>query len=385
MNHHGNGPQAVIAGIGASRQGKFPGSTDLSLATEAVRALIDDCGIDKDAIDGLLTMPGTTSNDSAKHYLELGEHLGINPKVAGSLQMGGATCGALVQQAALYIEAGMAEAVLCVFGDAAKTGGSRFSAAPGRDPSWKNWGMFGNAANSAMGATRHMALYGTTSEQLGWVAVNGRNNASLNPEAVMREPITIEDHQASRWIVEPLHLLDCCLITDGGVAILVTSPERARDLRQPSVSLLGMGQGHTLETLAKKDWWYLPHQQDCISRAYRMAGLSPADIDVAQLYDNFTISVLFWLEHAGFCAPGESGPFVEGGTRIALDGELPLNTAGGNLSESYMQGWLHLVEGVRQMRHGAGVRQVADAETCLVTGRGMTLNTASCLILGRNT
>jgi len=121
VNHHGNGPQAVIAGIGASRQGKFPGSTDLSLATEAVRALIDDCGIDKDAIDGLLTMPGTTSNDSAKHYLELGEHLGINPKVAGSLQMGGATCGALVQQAALYIEAGMAEAVLCVFGDAAKT------------------------------------------------------------------------------------------------------------------------------------------------------------------------------------------------------------------------------------------------------------------------
>jgi acetyl-CoA acetyltransferase len=376
-------PSAVIAGIGPSRQGKLPGETDLSLATEAFLALLEDSGIDKSSIDGLLTMPGTTSRDPAKHYLELGEHWGINPKIAGSLQMGGATCGALVQQAALYIEAGMAEAVVCVFGDAAKTGGSRFSAAPGREPSWKNWGMFGNAANSALGATRHMALYGTTSEQLGWVAVNARRNASLNAAAVMRVPMTIEDHQTSRWIVEPLHLLDCCLISDGGVAILVTSPERAKDLKQPPVSLLGMGQGHTLETLGKKDWWYLPHQQDCISRAYRMAGLSPHDIDVAQLYDNFTISVLFWLEHAGFCQPGESGPFVEGGTRIALEGELPLNTAGGNLSESYMQGWLHVVEGVRQMRHGAGVRQVKDAQTCLVTGRGMTLNTASCLILGR--
>lgn len=373
----------MIAGVGASRQGAIPGSTDLTLATEAVLSLLEDCGVDKDDVDGLLTMPGTTSRTGATHYLEVGEHLGMNPQVAGSLQMGGATCGALVQQAALYIEAGMAEAVLVVFGDAAKTGGSRFSGASGRDPSWKNWGMFGNAANSALGATRHMALYGTTSEQLGWVAVIGRRNASLNPAAVMREPITIDDHQNSRWIVEPLHLLDCCLISDGGVAVLVTSPERAADLRQPPVSLLGMGQGHTLETLGRKDWWYLPHQRDCVSRAYRMAGLSPADIDVAQLYDNFTISVLFWLEHAGFCQPGDSGPFVEGGSRIALEGELPINTAGGNLSESYMQGWLHLVEGVRQMRHAAGERQVPDARTCLVTGRGMNLNTASCLILGR--
>jgi acetyl-CoA acetyltransferase len=242
--------------------------------------------------------------------------------------------------------------------------------------------MFGNAANSALGAQRHMALYGTTSEQLGWVAVNARRNASLNPNAVMRDLITIEDHQSSRWIVEPLHLFDCCLISDGGVAILVTSADRAKDLKQPGVPILGMGQGHTLETLERKDWWYLPHQQDCVSRAYQMAGLGPKDIHVAQLYDNFTISVLFWLEHAGFCAPGDSGPFVDGGTRIALEGELPLNTAGGNLSESYMQGWLHVVEAVHQMRGNAGSRQVARAETCLVTGRGMTLNTASCLILG---
>jgi acetyl-CoA acetyltransferase len=372
---------ASIVGVGASRQGKLPGSTDLSLATEALLAALDDAGLAKDDVDGLLTMPGTTSPDPAKHYLRLGEHLGINPKISGSLSMGGATAGALVQQAALAVGAGMADVVACVFGDAARTGGSRFSAASGAGVSWGNWGMYGNAANSALGARRHMALYGTTSEQLGWVAVNGRRNAVLNPAAVMREPITLADHQASRIIVDPLHLLDCCLISDGGVAIIITSAERAADSRRGGTRILGMGQGHTLQTLERKDWWYLPHQQDCVSRAYRMAGLSPPDIDVAQLYDNFTIAVLFWLEHAGFCQPGESGPFVEGGKRIALDGELPVNTAGGNLSESYMQGWLHVVEGVRQMRGECGERQRAGAQTCLVTGRGMTLNTSSCLIL----
>jgi acetyl-CoA acetyltransferase len=374
--------RASIAGVGASRQGSLPGETDLSLATEALVAALDDAGLAKSDVDGLLTMPGTTTPDPAKHYLRLGEHLGINPNVAGSLSMGGATAGALIQQAAMAIDAGLASVVACVFGDAAKTGGSKFSAAGGAAVSWSNWGMFGNAANSALGARRHMALYGTTSEQLGWVAVNGRRNAALNPAAVMREPMGIDDHQGSRMIVDPLHLLDCCLITDGGVAVIVTSAERARDLRAPAVDVLGMGQGHTLQTLERKDWWYLPHQQDCISRAYRMAGLGPDDIDVAQLYDNFTIAVLFWLEHAGFCKPGESGPFVEGGQRIARDGELPINTAGGNLSESYMQGWLHVVEGVRQLRGSCGERQVENARTCLVTGRGMTLNTASCLVLG---
>ncbi len=374
--------RAQITGVGKSKQGKRPGSSDLSLATEALQAALDDSGFTKDDIDGLLTMPGTTTADPVKHYLGLGEHLGIDPKVAGSLNAGGATAGMLIQQAALAIDAGMAEVVAVVFGDAARSGGSRFSAPTGAAVSSGNWGMYGNAANSALGARRHMALYGTTSEQLGWVAVNNRRNASLNPDAVMQKPITIEDHQNSRMIVDPLHLFDCCLISDGGVAYLVTSAERARDSKKGGVPLLGLGQGHTLQTLERKDWWYLPHQQDCISRAYRMAGLSPADIDVAQLYDNFTISVLFWLEHGGFVKPGESGPFVEGGQRIALEGELPINTAGGNLSESYMQGWLHVVEGVRQMRGESGPRQIVGARTCLVTGRGMALQTSSCLILG---
>ena len=373
----------MIAGVGASPQGRLPGETALSLATTAFKAALEDAGLQKADVDGLLTMPGTTSMEGPKHYLALGERLGINPRIAGSLSMGGATAGALIQQAALAVDAGMANVVACVFGDSARTGGSKFNASAGSSEPWGIWGMLSNAANSALGAQRHMALYGTTSEQLGWVAVNNRRNASLNPDAVMREPITLADHQASRAIVEPLHLLDCCLITDGGVCVIVTTPERARHLRSEPVSIMGMGQAHTLETLEEPDWWYLPHQERCLKQTFEMAEVHPSDIDVAQLYDNFTISVLFWLEHAGFVGRGESGPFVEGGARIALDGELPLNTAGGNLSESYMQGWLHVVEGVRQIRGECGERQVQAADVCLVTGRGMTLNTSSSLILGR--
>jgi acetyl-CoA acetyltransferase len=225
-----------------------------------------------------------------------------------------------------------------------------------------------------------MALYGTTSRHLGNVAVACRKHASMNPNAVMRERFTIEDHQASRMVVEPFHLLDCCLISDGGVCLILTSAERAKDLKQKPVLISGMGQAYTTQNMERENWWYVPHQKDALDRAYRMAGVGPKDIDVAQLYDNFTMSVILWLEHAGFCGVGEGGPFTEGG-RIELGGQLPVNTAGGNLSESYMEGWLHAVEGVRQMRGECGERQVKDAETCLVTGRGMTLNCANAMIL----
>jgi acetyl-CoA acetyltransferase len=375
--------KAAIAGVGASAQGKLPDETNLSLAHAAVTAALDDAGIGKDEVDGLLTMPGTTAPEGPKNYLTLGGHLGINPRIAGSLVAGGSTAGQLIQQAALAIDAGMASVVLCVFADTARTGGSKFDAPAGRGDTWGIWGMFGNAANSAFTAQRHMALYGTTSEQLGWVAVTCRKHASMNEHAVMREPMTLADHQASRPIVDPLKKFDCCLISDGAVAIIVTSAERANDARNGGVRLWGMGQGHTLQTFEHPEWWYLPHQRDAIQSAYAMAGVGPDDIDVAQLYDNFTSSVLLWLEHGGFVERGESGPFVEGGERITFGGQLPINTAGGNLSESYMQGWLHVVEGVRQIRGGCGDRQVDGAEVCLVTGRGMTLNTASALVLGR--
>jgi acetyl-CoA acetyltransferase len=375
--------KAAIVGVGASPQGRLPGSTPVKLGVDAFKRALDDAGLKKDQIDGLLTMPGTTSPEASLNFLRMGETLGIDPKYTGSMTMGGGTAGALVQMAALAIEAGLATTVACVFGDTAKTGGSRFNRASGWGDSWGIWGMYGAAANSAIAASRHMALYGTTSRQLGEVAVACRKHAALNPNAIMREPITIEDHQNSRWVVEPFHLLDCCLISDGGVCIIVTSAERAKDLKKPPVLIAGMGQSYTTQNMEREDWWYVPHQKEALARAFTMAGVGPKDIDVAQLYDNFTMSVLLWLEHAGFCGVGEAGPFVEGG-RIQLGGELPVNTAGGNLSESYMEGWLHIVEGVRQIRGECGPRQVLGAETCLVTGRGMTLNCSNVMVLQKN-
>ena len=370
----------AIVGVGATKQGKLAGSTPVTLGTEAFKLALDDAGLNKGQIDGLLTMPGTTSPEGSLNYLRMGETLGIDPKYTGSMTMGGGTCGALIQNAALAIESGMADYVACIFADTARTGNYRFGRASGWGDSWGIWGMFGAAANSAMAASRHMALYGTTSRHLGNVAVACRKHASMNPNAVMRERFTVDDHQASRMVVEPFHLLDCCLISDGGVAIILTSAERAKDLKQKPVLISGMGQAYTTQNMEREDWWYVPHQKDALDRAYKMAGVGPKDIDVAQLYDNFTMSVILWLEHAGFCGVGEGGPFTEGG-RIELGGPLPINTAGGNLSESYMEGWLHAVEGVRQMRGQGGERQVKDAHTCLVTGRGMTLNCSNAMIL----
>ena len=374
--------RTAIVGVGASPQGKIPGSSSVTLAVEAFKRAIDDAGLRKEQIDGLLTMPGTTSPEGAYNFARVGEALGIDPIYTGSMTLGGATAGGLLHMAAMAVNSGMANYVACIFGDSAATGGSRFDRAYGWTDSPGIFGFMSACANSAIAASRHMALYGTTSRQLGEIAVACRKHASMNPDALMRKPITIDDHQNSRWIVQPLHLLDCCLISDGGVCVIVTSADRAKDCRQHPVLISGMGQGYTLQNYEREDWWYVPHQKIAVENAYRMAGVGPKDIDVAQLYDNFTISVLLWFEHGGFCKPGESGPFVEGG-RIQLGGELPVNTAGGNLSESYMEGWLHFVEGVRQLRRDCGARQVKDAEVCLVTGRGMALNCANATILKR--
>ncbi len=242
--------------------------------------------------------------------------------------------------------------------------------------------MFSAAANSAMTARRHMHEFGTQSHQLGEVAIACRRHAALNPGAVMRTPMTMQDYIASRLIVAPLRLYDCCLISDGAAAFIVTTRERASDLRHRPVHIMGAAQAHSPETIGNPNWWYVPHQRVAMEQIYAQASVGPADIDFAQIYDNFTISVIVWLEQAGFCKTGEGGPFVEDG-RIQLGGDLPVNTAGGNLSESYMQGWLHLVEAVAQLRGACGVRQVPDAEIGLVTGRGMTLNCSAAAILGR--
>jgi acetyl-CoA acetyltransferase len=377
--------QAAIVGVGITPQGSLEGSTNLSLQTDAFALALADSGLAKSQINGLLSEPGTTDMHWALDYVRLGRALGINPQFGGTMAMGGATAAILVQYAAMAVRTGLADYVACCFGDAAKTGKKRPLHAAGgalgvETANNSAWGAYGAATWSAFSASRHMALYGTTSEQMGEVAVAARGHAALNPMAMMRKPITIADHQASKMIVDPFHLLDCCLVNDGGACLIVTSVERARDLAKPIVRIAGMGQSFTTQDHERADWWYGPHQKEAVDRAYAMAGMGPEDIQVAQLYDNFSISTIMWLEHAGFCGVGEGGAFVENG-RIALGGALPVNTHGGHLSAGHPQGWWTLGEGVQQIRGESGERQVAGAQACLVGGRGLVLNTASAMIL----
>jgi acetyl-CoA acetyltransferase len=244
------------------------------------------------------------------------------------------------------------------------------------------YGLFGVAANYAMIARRYMHEYGVNSRQFGEVAVTFRRHASFNPLAQMRTPITIDDHQSSRWVVEPLHLLDCCLVSDGGRALIVTSAERARNLKQPPVYIMGMGQGHPFSDPLRREKLTITGAVRSGKTAFSMAGITPKDIDVLALYDAFSFIVLLQLEDLGFCKKGEGGAFVEGG-RIGLEGELPINTSGGLLSEVYLQGWVGTHEMVRQLRGDCGVRQVPGAETGVVTSSGGVLSEHATLILRR--
>jgi acetyl-CoA acetyltransferase len=244
------------------------------------------------------------------------------------------------------------------------------------------FGLFGAAAVHAFGATRHMHEYGTTHDQLGAIAVACRKHAQLNPQAQIRKPMSLQDYHDSPWIVWPYHLLDCCLRSDGAAAIIVTSAERARNLRTRPVYVMGMGRANN-----SRGPYYGNHMtetggKESGEQAFRMAGITPRDIDVAQIYDCFTYIALVTLEDYGFCKKGEGGPFVTGG-RIELGGELPMNTSGGMLSEGYVEGMLQIVEGVRQLRGECGPRQVENAEIGIVSGNGGNAVCHSTLILRR--
>ena len=260
----------------------------------------------------------------------------------------------------MAIDAGLITTAVCCYGDNPLSGNPGTYGRPvGTDAAY---GMIGAPGGYAMIAQRHMTEFGTTSEQLGAVAVSTRGWASKNPNAHKRDPLTLEDHQASRYVTWPLHLLDCCLVSDGGAAVVVTSADRARHLRKPPVYVMGIGQHHIA--------WDLPHRPTLTTsgakisgeKAFRMAGIGPGDIDVCEIYDCFTIVPIITLEDYGFCAKGEGGAFVADG-RTGPDGSLPMNTGGGLLSESGMAGMQLLVEGVRQLRGECGDRQVKGAET----------------------
>ncbi len=369
----------AIAGAATTRFGRLPGSTAVGLTVEAAKLAIEDSGIDKSEIDCVLAKYPRTGFVSLYAH-QIAQHLGIMPAIAAEIDNAGATNATLVQYAMMAIDAGMIKTAVCCYGDNPVTGViGTYGRARGNDAAY---GLFGAPAGYAMITLRHMHEFGTTSRQLGAVAVSTRKWASMNPFAQMRTPITIEDHQNSRYVTWPLHLLDCCLVSDGGAAVVVTSAERARSLRKPPVYVMGIGQMHIAWELTHRPVLTEAGGKESGEMAFRMAGITPQDVDLAEIYDCFTITPIMTLEDYGFCGKGEGGAFVEDG-RIEPGGELPMNTSGGLLSESGMAGMQLIVEAVRQVRGECGDRQVKDAEIACVSLQGGVMHTHSTLILRR--
>ncbi len=373
--------RAVISGVGHTDFGKLEGRSPWHLEAEAAAAAVADAGLQPSDVDGLLTDPGPSQgilDGITPHFLRMGAQLGLDPDYAGSEILGGAGSVAIVERAALAVEAGLCDVCLCIYGDSPLSSPGSFDYARGDESAF---GFFGAAGLHALAARRHMHRFGTRSEHLGEVAVAARAHGARTPHAQKRKPISMDDYLASGQLVEPLRKLDCCLVSDGAAAVLVTTAERARDLRAPAVRILGHAQAHSLSTYATPEHFDRLPAARCGPRALGAAGLGAKDIDVALLYDCFTIVVLLQLEDYGFCKQGESGPFVEGG-RIGPAGSLPVNPSGGLLAEGYGSGMLHVIEAVRQLRGETGDRQVAGAETALVSGHGLGMNTHATLVLG---
>ncbi|WAP57040.1 lipid-transfer protein [Streptomyces sp. S465] len=376
------GGRAALVGIGATEFSKDSGRSELKLAVEAVQAALDDAGLAPADVDGLVTFTMDTSPE-----ITVAQACGIGDLTFFSrVHYGGGAACATVQQAALAVATGVAEVVVCYRAFNERSGRRFGSGVQHREPSAEGaalgwslpFGLLTPASWVAMAAQRYLYAYGLTPEVFGHVAVTDRRYAATNPAAYFHgKPITLADHAASRWIVEPLRLLDCCQETDGGQALVVTSVERARDLRRPPAVITAAAQGagrgqEQMTSFYRDDLTGLPEMGVVAGQLWRGSGLTPADIDVAVLYDHFTPFVLMQLEEFGFCGRGEAAGFV-------AEDALPLNTHGGQLGEAYLHGMNGIAEAVRQIR-GTSVNQVAEAARVLVTaGTGVP---TSGLLLG---
>lgn len=381
--------KTAIVGIGETKVGKLQNSTCFGLQAEAAKYAIEDAGLKKEDIDGVLT-GGVLSQDLARVNMQFVEYTRIYPRYGITVGLGGAAQASMAMHAAMAVNAGVASTVLCVGGDNFLTALTHKMAvkkmAKERHPTYEIPYGFMSPAALALVARRHMHEYGTTSEQLAAWSVADRKHGSLNPTAMFRDPIKVEDVLNSKFIAEPLHMLDCAAIADGAGAFVVTSAERAKDLRKPPVYLMGAGEGHTHEYICGGPSDLITFGTKQSGKAsFAMAGVQPKDIDVAEIYDPYTIIGLINLECLGFCKQGESGPFVEGG-RIELGGELPVNTHGGLIAHAHIgqpAGIFHITEAVRQLRGEAGERQVKDAEIALAHGTGGMAGCHSTIILRR--
>ena len=376
----------VIAGLGLTAVGKVYGPTPAQFAAEAVRRAVADAGLRLADVDGLLTSSGVTGGIS----VDLQRDLGLTDlRMLSHLQSYGATAATMIQVASLAVTSGTASVVACVFADSPLRPDRGAGAAYGTRRAPAGWwgllgasGLVGANPQYALAARRHMARFGTTTEQLGHIAVAQRAWAALNPVAQQRETITLADHQASRWIAEPLRLLDCCLVSNGGAAVIVTTAERAAGLRQPAVHVLGWAQSHPGHYLRRHpDFGLVTGAATAGPAALAMAGLALADVDVAELYDCYTFTVLVSLEDYGFCAKGEGGPFVASGV-LGPGGKLQLNTGGGQLSGYYLWGMTPVAEAIVQLRGQGGERQADQHDIALVSGNGGVLDHHATLVLG---
>lgn len=348
----------AIVGVGQTDFGALYANKDAlrdenALGAEALRLALDDAGLDKSDVDGLLT--------ARARYNRMADAVGLrHPRVVNGLEGSGRMSGVTVQHAAALIQAGQADVVACVYGNNGRSVRMRYGGDVGDQIAGYDlmYGMTSPGASVAMMYQRYRQVYGAPEDALAPIAMNNRHNASLNPVAVMRSEITLEEYLSARYIAEPLRLFDYCIINDGGVALILTSLERARSLRKRPVTIAATAaMGDLTNYYASADFFFTACQ-DVAGRVYRQSGLGPDEMDCLQIYDNFTPTVLFSLEGFGHAERGTAWQWVRDG-RIRLGGKRPVNTSGGHTGESYMQGWALHVEAVRQIRGECGSRQVA--------------------------
>ncbi|MBE0479510.1 MAG: lipid-transfer protein [Dehalococcoidia bacterium] len=379
----------AIVGIGATEFSKDSGRSEIQMVCEAIKEAVDDAGLRMEDIDGLVRFVMDYTDE-----MHLVSSLGI-PELAyfGECGWGGGASCATVAHAAAAVAAGVANCVVCYRGMNERSG-RRYGRVPGAEQvmispndhfgSLMPFGFATPPSWVAMFATRYIHEFGATAEQFGWVSIVCREHACMNPKAMFYgRPITMQDYLQARMIVEPLRLYDCCVDSDGAVAVVVTSAEKARDLKQKPAYILGATQGIATQGEMMTSYYRprisgLPESWYAGQELWRITGCSPGDVDVAQFYDAFTPLIPLQLEEYGFCGVGEGAAFCEGGNRIRLDGEIPCNTSGGHLSEAYIHGMNLIAEAVRQIR-GTSTAQVKKVELSLVTG-GLGVPTSAILL-----
>ncbi len=380
---------AAIAGVYEHPSRFSPDKTEFQIMAECAKGALDDAGLQRTDVDGLF---GASMTMGLMGIVDLAEYLDLYPDYLDGTNIGGSSFVAHVSHAAAAVHAGLCNVALVLYGSTAAsnsmaigTGGSGGS----RNPDTAFAAPYGmtTVGSYATYANLHMKTYGTTSEQLAEIAVTMRQHAGLNPLAKMRNPITVDDVLDSRMISRPLHLLDCCIISDGGGAVIVTSLDRARDLQKMPVQILGCGEAVQHQGVGYSDILSIAAKQSG-AKALEMAGVQHSDIDLAMIYDSFTITVLATLENLGFCPVGGGGDFVANGG-ISLQGSLPVNPDGGGLSSNHpgMRGIFLVIEAVKQLRDECDARQVANAEVALAHGTGGTIgdkHSGATLILGRD-